>query len=56
VRAARRLQFPWRLWIDCGITFPIGVDFGSWPAGDHIVKHLGSFQIEPPIRLGTPDP
>jgi arylsulfatase len=27
-----------------------------WPAGELIVKHLASFQQEPPIRPGTPDP
>jgi arylsulfatase len=27
-----------------------------WPAGDHLVKHLGSFQKEPAIRPGTKDP
>jgi len=27
-----------------------------WPAGDYLVKHLASFQKEPPIRPGTPDP
>ena len=27
-----------------------------WPAGDYLVKHLGSFKKEPPIRPGTPDP
>ena len=27
-----------------------------WPAGDYLVKHIGSFQKEPPIRPGTKDP
>jgi arylsulfatase len=27
-----------------------------WPAGEHLVRHLASFEKEPPIRPGTPDP
>ncbi|MDH3581615.1 MAG: hypothetical protein OEM91_13445 [Hyphomicrobiales bacterium] len=27
-----------------------------WPAGQHLVEHIGSLQKEPPIRPGTPDP
>lgn len=27
-----------------------------WPAGDYLVKHLGSFKKEPAIRPGTKDP
>ncbi len=27
-----------------------------WPAGQFLVEHIGSFQTEPPIRPGTPDP
>ena len=27
-----------------------------WPAGDYLVKHLGTFRVEPPIKPGTPDP
>ena len=27
-----------------------------WPAGEYLVKHLGSFRAEPPIKPGTPDP
>ena len=27
-----------------------------WPAGEHLVRHIASFQKEPPIRPGTPDP
>jgi arylsulfatase len=27
-----------------------------WPAGEHLVRHIASFQQEPPIRPGTPDP
>lgn len=27
-----------------------------WPAGDLLVKHIASLQMEPPIRPGTADP
>ncbi len=27
-----------------------------WPAGQHLVNHIGSLKKEPPIRPGTPDP
>jgi arylsulfatase len=27
-----------------------------WPAGEYLVRHIASFQREPPIRPGTPDP